>query len=188
MNFSTYKSYFNSVLISAKKEKPYDNPEYLNYATLNWFRQERWFKNGILASDLIEIISGITDQHWIFITEPWCGDAAHILPFVVMHCEKNQHINLEIKMRDVEPFLIDNYLSGQSRSIPKLIVRNSSGVDLFTWGSRPQACQNFYDELTEKKVDHCFLDIELQKWYNADKGQSFQRELFERLRIEQTNI
>ncbi len=53
----------------------------LIYAKLNWSRMNRWLKVGTLSDEIKETLSKVdTVQHWVVITEPWCGDAAHIAP------------------------------------------------------------------------------------------------------------
>lgn len=182
MDFQSYKSYFNSILSTDIKSAPYTNPEYFNYATLNWFRQQRWLERASLNRELTALISQLPGEKWIFITEPWCGDAAHILPFIFLLVEFNPSIILDIRRRDVEPFIINDYLSGHSKSIPKFIIRSPEGQDLFIWGSRPIACQQLYDRLIAEGVRHDQLEIELQRWYNRDKGVSFQMELLKGLK------
>ena len=182
MDFQSYKSYFHSILTTEVTTAPYNDPEYLNYATLNWFRQQRWLGRAVINTELATLIGNLPAQKWIFITEPWCGDAAHILPFISLLLESNSSIVLDIRQRDVEPFIINDYLSGHSKSIPKFIIRTIEGKDLFVWGSRPRACQQLYDRLIAEGTTHDELEIALQRWYNQDKGVSFQMELLEGLK------
>jgi hypothetical protein len=182
MDFESYQKRFLEILEGNVATEPYNSPDYLNYARLNWARQQRWFKTGILNTDLVETIKKINqEQFWIVITEPWCGDAAHTLPFIHKIAVQNPLINVSYVLRDTEPFLIDQYLTRGSRSIPKLIIRNKEGRDLAVWGSRPAGCQLLYDKLLSENTDVGQKKIALQKWYNEDKGQSFQLELLDLL-------
>ncbi|GAA4318252.1 thioredoxin family protein [Mucilaginibacter gynuensis] len=178
MTLKAYIHYFKSVLNGVELNAPYDNPEYLNYVRLNCSRHQRWMKIGDVDPDLEAMTDMLNEpQKWIFITEPWCGDAAHILPFVVKLTQDNPMIDLEIQRRDHEPFLIERYLTGTSRSIPKLIIREKTGTDLLVWGPRPKRCQALYDRLKNNQEEDGKLHIDIQNWYNKDKGISFQREL-----------
>jgi hypothetical protein len=173
-----YLDYFDEILNGNVVDAPYDNPDFLHYTKLNHSRQQRWFKNGLLSDELINSLSSIKEkQHWILITEPWCGDAAHAVPFIIKTAEAHELIELEIQLRDAEDSLIDNYLTNDSKSIPKLIVRNTEGKDLFTWGPRPVKCQNVFAALKEQNVDFDTLKTGLQKWYNEDKGECLQQEI-----------
>ena len=177
MTFQQYLERFEHILNSPKPEAPYDNPDYLNYTKLNWSRMNRWLKKGVISNELSEAIRNLqAPQKWILITEPWCGDAAHNVPFIYMLSKLNPLIELQIELRDSEPFRIDQYLTNGGKSIPKLVVQDLSGKDLFTWGPRPAACQVVYDELKAQNADFDAMKIALQNWYNHDEGQSSQQE------------
>jgi hypothetical protein len=178
MNFQSYLSYFESIINSPAPLAPYDNPDYFNYAKLNWSRMNRWLKTGVLSEEIKQVAAGIkTPQTWIVITEPWCGDAAHIVPFLHLIAQQNPLISVDYELRDSEPFRINTYLTNGGKSIPKLIVRNESGEDLVTWGPRPADCQIIYDQLKVDNADFETIKIELQKWYNKNEG----KEIFEEL-------
>ncbi|QEC78688.1 thioredoxin family protein [Mucilaginibacter ginsenosidivorax] len=178
MDFIAYQQLFQHILMDTNPRFPYDDPHYLNYTRLNWSRQERWLKVGALNEELVELITGInTKQNWTIITEPWCGDASHSLPFIHRLSELNPLIEVDYQLRDSEPFLINSYLTRGSKSIPKLIIADAQHQDLATWGPRPAGCQVLYEQLVK---DHVVMEqqkIALQQWYNADKGVSLQQEL-----------
>lgn len=180
MNFQEYRDYFKSIVekSSADNEPPYNNPDYYDYTKLNWSRMNRWLKTGKLSKELSEIIKKIEKpQSWIVITEPWCGDAAHNVPFIEMAARENPLVSVSYQLRDTEPFLIEQYLTNGTKSIPKLIVRDAGGNDLATWGPRPQDCQLLYAQLSKEKAPFEKVKIELQNWYNVNKGISIQKEL-----------
>lgn len=178
LDWNKYKEIFEDILSAEKPMAPYDNPAYFDYLKLNASRQKRWLKVGKLNLDLVEKLKQISKPlDWILITEPWCGDAAHSNPFIQMLSEVNPLINLKIFLRDTPPFLIDNYLTNGGKSIPKLIVRDAQGKDIFNWGPRPKECQTIYDDLKTKNATFEEQKIILQNWYNKDKGVSLQEEL-----------
>lgn len=180
MNFQAYKTYFESILEKGETERPapYDNPDYLDYTKLNWSRMNRWFKTAKLSGELLETINRIKEpQQWIVITEPWCGDAAHNIPFMEMIANHNPLISVSYELRDTEPFLIDQYLTNGTKSIPKLIIRDAHGKDLGTWGPRPEGCQKMYADLLKEAAPFEKVKVEIQNWYNADKGVAIQNEL-----------
>lgn len=178
MNFQQYQDYFQDILSNTDPSAPYDNADYLDYAKLNWARQQRWLKTGEINSELAKLIADINKpQQWIIITEPWCGDASHTVPFIHKLSELNPLINATYQLRDAEPFLIEQYLTNGGKAIPKLIIRDEAGNDLLNWGPRPVACQAMYSRLTAENADFETVKTELQKWYNKDKGISFQAEL-----------
>jgi hypothetical protein len=179
MNFQQYQQYFQDILHQASPNAPYDSPDYFNYTKLNWSRMNRWLKTGQLTSEIIKVVASIkSKQNWIVITEPWCGDAAHIVPFIDMIAQKNENISVQYELRDSEPNRIEHYLTnGKSKSIPKLIIQNEMAEDLAVWGPRPVACQVYFDQQKEKNLDFEALKTELQHWYNNDEGIEIMKEL-----------
>ena len=71
MNFESYLSYFEAILNNPTPPAPFDNPDYFNYAKLNWSRTSRWLKHGALNQGIKDAVASIQKkQHWIIITEP----------------------------------------------------------------------------------------------------------------------
>lgn len=178
MNYLSYLQYFESVLTAAAPQSPYDNPVYLHYAKLSQTRMARWWKTLEISRELAVLVKNISaPQQWIVITEPWCGDAAPAVPLIVKLAELNPLLKYDLQLRDSEPFLINDYLTNGGKSIPKLIVRDADGKDLFTWGPRPAGAQQLADSLRASGTPYDVVATELQNWYNRDKGISFQQEL-----------
>lgn len=183
MGFKEYLDLFEKILNGSVTTPPYDDPHYIEYTKLNFSRQNRWLKTGKLNDELVNIIQGIKEpMTWILITEPWCGDASHSVPFIGMLSELNDLIDLKIQLRDAEDSEISNYLTNGSKSIPKLIARNSEGKDVFTWGPRTNACQELYTKLKAEQLPFDDLKKALQEWYNKDKGELLQEELISLLK------
>ena len=152
---------------------------YQHYIPLNKSRFTRSLKQGVITKELAEVIRSIHEkQDWIIITEPWCGDAAQIVPYLFKMAEQNPLINVEVQLRD-STSEIDSYLSHGKMSIPKLIVRNQEGADRFVWGPRPQKLETIYLELKNKNENIDNVKTILQKWYNEDKGRGIQDEIME---------
>lgn len=180
MNFQDYLNLFDEILTAENPQTPYDKPAYINYVKLNQSRMARWMKTMVIDPDLIDTLNDLEEpQHWIIITEPWCGDAAHNVPFLVTLAEKSPKITYEIQLRDSEPYLINEYLTNGGKSIPKLVSRDTEGVDLFTWGPRPAAAQEIFNNMKSEGAVYDEITLKLQGWYNVDKGQRVQQELLE---------
>lgn len=184
MTLAEYEKQFDEILDGHNNSYPYDSPDYLNYVKMNKARIRRWRKTGKINSELSERIEKIDQPlQWVLITEPWCGDAAHSHVFIEKLAGLNPKINLTVQNRDAPGSEIDQYLTNGGKSIPKLIVRDAEGKDLFSWGPRPKDAQEMY--LNHK--DDTSLSAEekkmaLQKWYNKDKGNMIQEELNELLK------
>jgi hypothetical protein len=180
MNYADYLQHTERILSAATPAPPYDNPFYLEYTRLNFSRMNRWNKVLQLNDELSVLLKSIQrPQTWIIIAEPWCGDAAPALPFLIRLAELNPNIRYDIQLRDQEPFLIEQYLTNGGKSIPKLIVRDAEGRDLFTWGPRPASAQQLMEAQKAAGVEKTEISAALQNWYNADKGVEMQRELLE---------
>ncbi len=179
MNFDEYQRYFADILENTEKYEVYHNDaEYLNYTKLNWSRMNRWLKKFEPSEEMKACIQRIKDeQHWIVITEPWCGDAAHSVAQIYNIVKDNPFIDLDIQLRDTEPFLIDEYLTNGGKSIPKLIIRNDVGHDKIIWGPRPAALQNIFEEMKAEGKPFPEIKEAIQRWYNDDKGVEIQKEL-----------
>jgi hypothetical protein len=179
MKWSDYIEYFNKVLEGKITTTPYDDPHFMEYTKLNISRMNRWLKQGVLNEELVIKLKEISaPQHWVLITEPWCGDAAHIVPFIYLLSNVNPLISLEIQLRDIDSE-IENYLTNGSKSVPKLIVRNDQNEDLYTWGPRSVAGQNHFMHLKAQGLPLDQQKMGLQQWYNLDRGESLQQELLD---------
>lgn len=136
MNWQEYLGYTHNILNSAEPQPPYNNPDYYQYTKMNDARMRRWIKTNPITEETKAIVETIGEaQQWIIITEPWCGDAAHIVPVIYLMSTLNNNITLQLQLRDSNSE-IENYLTNGTRSIPMLIVRNEKGEDIFHWGPR----------------------------------------------------
>jgi hypothetical protein len=180
MNWNEYTSCFEEILHGKVTNAPYDDPHFLEYTKLNHSRMIRWLKQGKINEQLIEEIKKISNpQDWVLITEPWCGDAAHIVPFINMLSEMNPLIKLDLQLRDSPGSEIDQYLTNGGKSVPKLIIRNVDHIDLLVWGPRPQAAQQVFMDAKAQGLEIEQQKMALQQWYNTDKGVSLQEELLQ---------
>ena len=148
---------------------------YLNYSSLNLKRMSRWNKTGKIEESLQQRIQAFQrPMIWMVITEGWCGDAAHTIPFMYKMSELSENIELKIVLRDDHEDLINMFLTNGNKSIPKLIALDKESHDvLFTWGPRTdEPAQMVVDYKQEHgKLDDNFKQ-QLQKWYNKDKGRA----------------
>lgn len=180
MNEQQYLAYMNTLVSTPLEENPapYNKADYMEYTKLNTSRQSRWLKTQTVSEELKSVLNEIkSPQQWLVITEPWCGDAAHVNPFILLAAKENSLINLTFELRDSAPFSIEKYLTNGSKSIPKLVIRDEQGNDLATWGPRPTGCQTLYNELKERNAPFEEVLTSVQNWYNADKGKEIQAEL-----------
>ncbi|NRA10714.1 MAG: thioredoxin family protein, partial [Crocinitomicaceae bacterium] len=100
-------------------------------------------------------------------------------PFIQKMVEYSPNIELEIQHRDGEGSEINQYLTNGGKSIPKLIVRDENGNDLYNWGPRPTEPQAIIVNPKNSDLTSKEKKSELQVWHNKDKGVSVQKELAE---------
>jgi len=178
LSFGEYMDGFEKAVAEKRTSGPDQSEFMVHYTQLNLHRMQRLLKHTEIQEELAENI-----RNWqrhiqvLIITEYWCGDAAQNIPVIEKALEGNRHIGIRYVFRDEHPELIDRYLTNGGRSIPKMIVMDSEGAELFTWGPRPQAIQQ---EMLRMKAEGLSKDqaVEaVQRWYIADKTQSMQAEL-----------
>jgi hypothetical protein len=130
-----------------------------------------------------EVLRGTAPLTWLVISEPWCGDAAQVVPVLATMAAQMPGSELRLVLRDEQPELMDRYLTNGGRSIPKLIaIDRESGAERFSWGPRPQAAQELVLALREvHQGDWKAVVEELHRWYHADATRSTQREILELL-------
>lgn len=178
-----YLPFVEQLVAEGKTTGANQSDKMIEYTQLALKRMQRWNKVGELLPETKQTLALIsTKQTWLVITEAWCGDAAHAYMFIQKMADENSRIELIWKLRDENPDLIDQYLTNGGRSIPKLIVYNEDGKELFNWGPRPAHIQEKFLEMRNEGIDHDTIMTELQKMYNKDKGLTTQREIIALLR------
>lgn len=144
-----------------------------NYTILNNSRMKRWDKTLKVPQTIENKIKSFKEDFiWLVIVESWCGDAAHVLPVLNKLAELNSHLDLKVVLRDENPQLIDVFLTGNTKSIPKLImIDKKSGNVMHTYGPRPSEASAYVNRYKAKygKLTPEFIE-DLQHWYNTNKG------------------
>lgn len=117
----------------------------------------------------------------LVLLEDWCGDAIHTIPFVMRLVEANPQLELRVIKRDEHDALMQQHLSGSSRSIPVLIAYNANGRECGWWGPRPTPLQAWV------KQDGMHMDKDerykaIRTWYARDRAATLIREVLTLLR------
>lgn len=175
---------YNALLERFAKEGKTTGPEQkedlIHYTKLNAQRGKRIRKTWLLNESLVNKIKAVDkSQHWLLITESWCGDAANSVPIIAQLADLNDNIDLKLVLRDDNLELMDQFLTNGGRSIPKLIVTNEAYEVLYTWGPRPAEAQSIHSNWrnSENRIPYSEFHVVLQKWYNEDAGKAMQEEL-----------
>jgi hypothetical protein len=77
---------------------------------------------------------------------------------------------------------MDQYLTGGSRSIPKLVAFSEDGTELFTWGPRPEGARQHFKKLKQQYDEKSEMIAELLEHYEEGGWQEAEEELTEAIR------
>jgi hypothetical protein len=153
---------------------------YLNY---NWDRQADVHEAYTPSDALTAAVKAIDEpQLWMVLTEPWCGDSAFLLPVIAEAAALSDKVTLRILPRDDNLDIMDQYLTGGSRSIPKLVAFSKNGDELFTWGPRPEGARQRFETLQAQYDDKTELIAELLEYYDDGGWREADEELAETIR------
>lgn len=119
-------------------------------------------------------------QWWMVLTEDWCVDSAYSLPVIAAAAE-HAAIRLRLVPRDEHLDVMDRYLTGGSRSIPKLVAFDRDGSELFRWGPRPAELQALRQERLAAGDDGRTVSQAVIAWYEAGGWRQVDPELTELL-------
>jgi len=181
MSLEEYVELIDRLLADGKTTGNNQSDAMVGYGRLNRQRMARLGKTIIQDEKAREQLEANTRrQIWLVITEGWCGDAAQNIPAIEKAAAASDLIETRYVLRDENLELMDQYLTGGARSIPKLIALDAETLEvLFTWGARPAAAQELFSERKAQGIDKPLISEEIQRWYNADHGVSAQREIAE---------
>ena len=187
INYQTYHQ-FMAQLVTHTATEDYSEAM-INYTRMNIIRMERLDKTTRLLKASIDKMESIQQKlYWLILTEPWCGDAAQVLPVTQKLAELRPNIETGFLMRDKHPKIMDAFLTAGTRSIPKIIILapEQNYKVLGSWGPRPFVAQGMMmrgleelrsmEEGKERELFKRDLYTKLQKWYARDKTTSIQEE------------
>ena len=152
----------------------------LFYAKYNMERAGRVIDAYNMDEKLASLIDAVSEpQRWMVLTEDWCVDSAYALPIIFRAVSRNPHINMRILLRDDNLDIMDQYLTDGGRGIPKLVVFDADGQELFQWGPRPQALKQMREVWKAEGVEGAMLSQKGAEWYDAGGWHEVETELIE---------
>ena len=178
MTYAEYLQLIDDLLLDGRTTGPNQSEAMFGYAKLNRQRMLRLEKTVELNAELKEAARRLERKLiWLVITEGWCGDAAQNIPVIEKIASASSNIETRYVLRDENLELIDRFLTGGARSIPKLIALDAESLEVLgTWGARPAAAQALFEEMKTRGVEKPTIMENLQRWYNADKSVSIQKD------------
>ena len=114
--------------------------------------------------------------HILVLSEDWCGDSVNILPIIAKLTESVSNMDMRMLSRDENLDIMDEHLTGKSRSIPVVILLNDKFQECGWWGPRPTPLQKWVVEegmLLPKEERY----KEVRKFYARDRGLTTMHEI-----------
>ena len=181
-DYTHYRAMVAQLLSEGKTTGPNQSEDYIFYTQLNQQRMDRLDKRLKLAPEWQPLLENLRRGYtFLTITEAWCGDAAQNVPIIDAIAQQSDKITHRLVLRDEHPELMDHYLTGGARSIPKTIFFDAdTGAELGTWGPRPAEAQEMvmaYKALPEPKPPYSEFVKDVQLWYAKNRTVSTQAEL-----------
>jgi hypothetical protein len=151
--------------------------EKLEFTKLNLHRTGRISRTWQPTAELKALLDRVaTPQTWLVLTEPWCGDSAQCLPCLVKMAEQQPAITVQLVLRDTNLDLMDQYLTNGSRSIPRLVVFDAEGRELFQWGPRPAAAQEVFLAAKSEGLEKPDILEKLHLFYGRNRSAALDAE------------
>ena len=178
LDFATYMEMMEAQANTPTDGLDEEDAERVGYTKLNLHRSQRIGRTYTVSDELGARLARIAAPRiWMVLTEPWCGDSAQCLPHLAVMARRNPLIDLRILPRDENLDVMDLYLTGESRSIPQLVVFDTEGNELWRWGPRPAAAQVVFDQAKAEGLEKPALLERLHLWYGRDRGREVEREI-----------
>ncbi|MCS6822410.1 MAG: thioredoxin family protein [Microscillaceae bacterium] len=182
----SYKDYLRLTmeLLAQNRTTGENQSEFMiNYTRQNLERMQRIDNEIDLLDSTKQILAQINTQWiWLVITEPWCGDAAQIVPILEKMATFCPFISHKIILRDLHLPIIDAYLTNGGRSIPKLICLDAATLhEVGNWGPRPAEVQKIVEELKTKQTPLKEAVKIVHAWYDNDRTVCTQTELCQQI-------
>lgn len=151
---------------------------YYDYTKLNLQRMKRVMKTHPVPADVTEKLKQVKDrQHWMIITENWCGDSAQSSPEFYKMSLLNENIELRVVERDTFPEVMDLYLTNGKKSIPIVVAFDGEWNQLWKWGARPAALQTQIDEWLAAGTPKEEWIEKIHLWYGKNRGEELYKEV-----------
>lgn len=185
-SYPSYLAMTEDLLAQGKTTGGHTSEEMVGYTRLNLHRMRRHDKQDAPSPALREAVRSIrAPQLWWVLTEPWCGDAAQIVPFIAKTAALNPLVDLQLVLRDENLALMDRFLTdGRSRSIPKWVILRPDGLQVLgVWGPRPAPLQALYTQWrSEPGLPFEQVAERLHRWYARDRNRTMDSEFTDLLR------
>jgi hypothetical protein len=186
LTWEQYMALIKSYIGSDDKPELYKAEKMHRYTVANLERMESVLTHINIESKLYNLLSNLSQRWtWVVLAEPWCGDVSQIIPALYTIASCSDQITFRILQSDSHPQVLDQYLTGESRSIPILICLDSDTYEeIGKWGPRPKVLQDVV-KANKDRTDISFGDKVrmIHSWYESDKTKAIQEEFIDLIKI-----
>ncbi|MBD0383701.1 thioredoxin family protein [Paenibacillus sedimenti] len=102
--------------------------------------------------EFFESLNNRDDLRCLIVAADWCGDVVRNVP-VVFKALENSGIPVEVLIIEENYDVIDQFLTGGGRGIPKVIFTDTGGFVLGHWGPRPAHVQAVMTQFKKENPD-----------------------------------
>lgn len=149
-----------------------------SFAGINLQRATRIARTYVPGDGIGAVVRALPGpQLWGVLSEVWCGDSVQVIPYLDRIAGLRADIDLRILLRDEHPDVMQCYLTGGKRCIPKLILFDAAGRELGSWGPRPAGAQATVDDALAAGLPKEERLQRVHLWYGRDRGLSLESEL-----------
>ncbi|HEX7120966.1 MAG TPA: thioredoxin family protein [Gemmatimonadaceae bacterium] len=114
--------------------------------------------------------------HLLVLTEDWCSDGVHTLPFLARLSQLTLNLDLRVLGRDRHPALMDEHKSGHARAIPVVMILDDECIERGWWASRPSELQALIDGPWHRLPPR-ERELAKRRWHARDRGASALEEI-----------
>lgn len=180
ISYEEYRRLVTNHVEKGTSSGPNQSEALSNYTLLNNSRMKRLDKTIKIKNDIAKKFQNYKgDLTWLVLTESWCGDAAHSMPVMNKLAQLTPNIEFKVVQRHENVELMNEFLTNGKMAIPKLIVYDNNKNEVINnWGSKPSKVAEMIEDI--KKIQGTLTSefkMELQVWYNKDKGENISEDL-----------
>lgn len=180
ISYEEYRKLVTNHVEKGTSSGPNQSEALSNYTLLNNSRMKRLDKTIKIKNDIAKKFQNYKgDLTWLVLTESWCGDAAHSMPVMNKLAQLTPNIEFKVVQRHENVELMNEFLTNGKMAIPKLIVYDNNKNEVINnWGSKPSKVVEMIEDI--KKIQGTLTSefkMELQVWYNKDKGENISEDL-----------
>ena len=178
LDYESYTAHWKEKLDRPLKGMDRIERRYHFYTKYNDERAGRVERAYEMSTRLMAKVDAIKEpQIWMVLTEDWCVDSAYALPVFYAAATRNSKINIRILTRDANLDIMDQYLTNEARSIPKLVIFSVDGEELGQWGPRPSTLHALRTDLKDSGEQGNIISQKSVEWYEAGGWQEVDTEL-----------